>query len=58
MINSEMKIEQTDNGWVLEFLGHDHLAKRVVCLSWKAVLKELNEYFGWYDFDGHLRKTP
>jgi len=46
-----MDIEQSDNGWILRFTGHDCLAKVVVCSKWEDVLKELEDYFGWYRND-------
>jgi hypothetical protein len=57
-MNLEMTIEQGDNGWVLRYCGHDCLGKYIVCKKWDDVLKEMDEYFGWYDSDGHQRKTP
>ncbi len=45
----EIVITQVDNGWVLKFVGHDSLPKIKVCLRWEEVLKELDDYFGWYD---------
>jgi len=58
MSEFEMTIEQTDNGWILSYTGHDVLQKTTVHKSWKSVLRELNEYFGWYDINGKLSKTP
>ena len=55
-MDPEMKIEQTDNGWVLEFIGGDSLEKRKVCHKWKDVIKELDEYFGWWDLEGKQYK--
>jgi hypothetical protein len=54
----EMNIEQTDNGWILSYLGHDCLEKKSVHQSWQSVLNELDEYFGYYTFDGKLTKKP
>lgn len=54
----KMEIEQGDNGWILKYCGHDLLEKKVVCSSWKKVLRELDDYFGWYDTDGKLSKSP
>jgi hypothetical protein len=56
-MDSEMTITQCDNGWILNYNGHDYLEKTVLCKKWNEVLVELEEYFGWYDFDGHLKKT-
>lgn len=49
---------QGDNGWVLEYFGHDCLNKKVVTTRWARVIKEVNEYFGWYNIDGKQSKKP
>lgn len=54
----QMRIEQTNNGWVLEYTGHDCLDKKVVCLKWADVLKQLDEYFGWWDVNDKWGKKP
>jgi len=46
-----MKIEQSDNGWILTFTGHDCLDKVKSFNDWKDVLAELEDYFGWYRND-------
>ncbi len=53
-----MNIEQTDNGWILTYEGHDCLDKRSVHKHWKSVIKELNEYFGFFTFNGERTKDP
>lgn len=57
MLKLEMQIEQTDNGWLLSYTGHDCLPKKSVHQEWNDVLNEIDEYFGWFDFDDKLRKT-
>jgi len=44
----EMTITQTNNGWILRFVGHDLLDKVIVHQDWGKVIKELEEYFGWW----------
>lgn len=59
MLTRKMVIEQTDNGWILEYTGNDCLHKHRVYGKWSEVLKELDEYFGWYEFStGKLLKKP
>jgi hypothetical protein len=54
-----MTIEQTDNGWVLTFTGHDLLPCSKVFTVWEDLLTELEKYFGWYDLSGkHSKKNP
>lgn len=58
-MNLKMTITQGDNGWILTFKGHDGLDKTVVCKEWEEVIKELDDYFGWYDLGGkHYKKNP
>lgn len=57
MLDLVMEIEQTDNGWVLRYTGHDVLPKERVYHKWGDVLKELNAYFGWYDLAGKQFKA-
>jgi len=54
-MSPEMKIEQTDNGWILSYYENSQ-DKITVCTTWEAVLNILDEYFGWYDVKGDLRK--
>ena len=54
----QMTIEQGDNGWILKYLGHDCLHKTIVTTKWARVIKEVNEYFGWYDLEGKHSKKP
>lgn len=54
----EMVIEQGDNGWILTYTGHDCKHKTVVTTRWARVIKEVNEYFGWYDSEGKQSKKP
>ena len=42
----EMTITQGDNGWVIEYLGHDYLYKKVITTRWARVIREVNDYFG------------
>ena len=58
-MNLKMVIKQGDNGWILEFTGHDSRRKVVVCSEWSELLKKIDDYFGWYNMDGHLlKKNP
>ena len=59
MMELEMTITQGDNGWVIEYRESDCSEKKVVTTSWARVIKEVNDYFGWYDSeDGHSYKPP
>jgi len=44
-MNLEMKVKRTNNGWILNFTGHDCLDKTFVFNTWTEVLAELEEYF-------------
>ena len=55
----KMDIDQGDNGWILNFSGHDYIHRTVICRHWDEVVYVLGEYFGWYDGDGkHRKKNP
>jgi hypothetical protein len=55
----QMEIEQTDNGWILRFTGHNCLDVIKIYSEWEDVLKELDEYFGWANLDGKwFKKNP
>jgi len=54
-----MEITQMDNGWLLDFIGHDALEKKVLCREWDEVIKVMDDHFGWYDAKGKfLKKNP
>jgi len=53
----EMEIEQSDNGWILRFTGHDCLAQIIICKDWGEVLNELESHFGWW-LDAQWVKKP
>ena len=50
-------ITQGDNGWVLEY-DENLKSHKILCPKWNDLTKSLDEYFGWYDFEGKLRKSP
>jgi len=54
----EMTITQSDNGWILDYLGHNVMRKRIVTTRWARVEKEVKDYFGWYDINGKQTKKP
>jgi len=51
----KMTIEQTDNGWILSYYESAR-NKTTVCTTWEAVLQVLDEYFGWHNMYGQLKK--
>ena len=40
-----MNITQVDNGWIVEYTGHDYLQKKEVFGEWASVLVCIDEYF-------------
>jgi len=40
-----MNITQVDNGWIVEYTGHDCLQKKEVFGEWAGVLVCIGEYF-------------
>ena len=56
MLNPQMNIQQIDHGWIIWYTGRDCLTKTKIFQKWTDVLKELDEYFGWYGYDDVLRK--
>mgnify|MGYP001598902337 CR=1 FL=1 len=58
MIRLEMTISQGVNGWVIEYPGHNCLKREVITTRWDRVIKEVNDYFGWYNADGKHSKKP
>ena len=54
----KLTITQTDNGWVLEYLGYDCLHKQKVFTKWTSVEKALREYFGFYGINNKKTMVP